>query len=189
MMSNELQHYGVLGMKWGVRKNPVKTYAKAVKEKEKRERNVSYRKGVLKEVQKVHEGKKKALADQENTVQVKRAKLALDADTLRKANKKLAEDKYDFFGTNASRQKRDEKDLNESTKSYTEAMNKRNQMVLDLDAHVKDVETASYYAERAISRSERWNKAMAKTFADVPQETIDEGNAYIESLKQKKSKR
>lgn len=32
---NELQHYGVLGMKWGVRKNPSKAYARAVKKKEK----------------------------------------------------------------------------------------------------------------------------------------------------------
>lgn len=29
MYDNELQHYGVLGMKWGVRKNPQKTLTKA----------------------------------------------------------------------------------------------------------------------------------------------------------------
>lgn len=30
-MDNELKHYGVIGMKWGVRKNPSKAYAKASK--------------------------------------------------------------------------------------------------------------------------------------------------------------
>lgn len=35
-MENELKHYGVLGMKWGIRRNPSKAYKKAVKEHSRR---------------------------------------------------------------------------------------------------------------------------------------------------------
>lgn len=33
--NSELTHYGVLGMRWGVRRNPTKAYTKAKKKREK----------------------------------------------------------------------------------------------------------------------------------------------------------
>lgn len=37
----ELRHYGVLGMKWGVRKNPSRAYTKAVNKKNKLEKKAA----------------------------------------------------------------------------------------------------------------------------------------------------
>lgn len=42
-MPNELTHYGVLGMKWGVRKDPVKAHAKASKKLRKLDKKVQVR--------------------------------------------------------------------------------------------------------------------------------------------------
>lgn len=41
MNQNELMHYGVLGMKWGVHKNPSRAFAKAKKKDNKLDRQVA----------------------------------------------------------------------------------------------------------------------------------------------------
>lgn len=42
MNENELMHYGVLGMKWGVRKDPSKTYAKVTRKLNKLQDEYTY---------------------------------------------------------------------------------------------------------------------------------------------------
>lgn len=66
-MENELKHYGVLGMKWGIRSNPSRAYKKAVKEHKRR----------------IAKGDE--LKSQANT---KRAQADLDDDSARRAQAK-----------------------------------------------------------------------------------------------------
>lgn len=85
--SNHLAHYGVLGMKWGVRKNPTRAFTKTYKKAEKLNRQAD--KYDLKGKKLNHKGLKKQSRARTEKEVVKGAKIQLKGDKLiYKAEKK-----------------------------------------------------------------------------------------------------
>lgn len=141
----DIEHYGVLGMKWGVKHDAAKAYSKASAKKIRLENEVAKtRNEYLKKSAKANSG-----------VSVKYRKKKAKADKLQfKADKK----KYGFF-SNANKaaelQVKADRALYKANK-YKHKYEKR-----------KDAESkASGKYARAQRKAERWVRAMDRTFAN-----------------------
>ncbi len=81
----DVQHYGVLGMKWGVHKNPEKAYSKAIDKLEKLDANIA------KKEQKAFKAQKKFVRRQrraKHAILFKDQKYERASRSIKKANKK-----------------------------------------------------------------------------------------------------
>lgn len=141
----DLEHYGVLGMKWGVRHDVAKAYSKAIAKKTRLENKVvKTRNKYLKKSAKANSG-----------VSIKYQKKKAKADKLQfKADKK----KYGLF-SNADKaaglQEKADRALYKANK-YKYRYEKR---------QAAESKASGKYA-RVQRKAERWVKAMDRTFAD-----------------------
>lgn len=167
MNENELMHYGVLGMKWGVHKGNVsQAYGKATTKRRKLENNVT----------KAKKAYEKATVKANTGVSYKYQKLQAKADRLQsKADRK----KYGFF-TNANKAAKLQVKADRvqyKANKYKSRYEKR---------QAKAGRTKAQYI-KAQRKAERWIKAMDKTFKDydvnnLPTEKINKGKEFVKSV-------
>lgn len=118
-----LAHYGVMGMKWGVRKNPEKAFAKAAKKSDKYAKKIyKTNKKYLKEAKKVSRffGRKKA---QDKVVRLNAKKDALTAKKEKwdKNIEKIFSKEYDRIRTKSKTDEEKDTRLSRLSKGYTDS--------------------------------------------------------------------
>lgn len=186
MSEQELRHYGVLGMKWGVRKNPVKAYAKASKKKKKLEDRAEAWSQNKQRREKEVASTRKTMESEKRNLDTERAKRDLAGSELANSRKKYGDGSGDLLGIRRSNLNRAQKNFDKAAESYRKQADKTNKAIVDNDDAESRLANSTYRAERASKKSARWNSLMDSTFKDVSPDVIQAGREMFERSRKKR---
>lgn len=174
-------------MKWGVRKNPVKAYAKASKKKKKLEDRAEAWDQNKKRREKEAASTRKTVESEKKSLEVERAKKELATNHLNDTDKRYSKGSiYSVLGDRERAMKRARKEVNKTTESFNKQLDKTNRAILDNDDAERRLNNSTYQANRAAKKSARWNSLMESTFKDVSPEVIQAGKEMFERSRKKK---
>lgn len=187
MGNRELTHYGVLGMKWGVRRNPSKAYANSMIKRKRLEDKAEIAKYNRKLAKSAYEEAKRTRQDTEEQMKVAESKAASAGRIKDRADSDLAianmKGKGLFNELNVHKKRRE---ADRATDDYNEALSELTSISkkFNTDLYYEDVASEkfshySYIAEKAISKSQRWNKIMDSTFKDMSPDIIAAGEELV----------
>ena len=192
-MDNQLTHYGVLGMKWGVRRNPSKAYANSMVKRNRLEREAETAKNKKNLAKSAYESAKRTRQDTEERMKTAENKVSATGRIKDRADADLAianmKSNSLFKDLNIYSKR---KEADRATDSHNKALSELTSISKKFknDLYNEDVasENLSFYAsaaEKAISKSQRWNRIMDSTFKDVSPDAIAAGEELLKNRTRK----
>lgn len=170
--NDELMHYGVLGMRWGVKKDPVKAYRKATKKMNTLNDNVKSRKSRYIEAEtKANTG----VAAKYKTLQTKADYINAKAEKVRYKEEQKPKGFWADHTKSDKIQRKADKIQRKANRYKSRAM-KRIQMA--------ELTKTEYF--KAMHKADKWCKSMEKAFRgmdmeSLSQSSIERGRKYVEN--------